>query len=98
MVLLVLSLFKNQLRDYQQELVTVKVQELVKRLLERGEQVSQAKVSGAAEDASDKVRTLLADYGRGYEYDRYNGFIRRVADGLTDMNILKKMIIFAAEN
>ena len=36
---------KNQLRDYQQELVTVKVQELVKRLLERGEQVSQANVS-----------------------------------------------------
>jgi DNA-directed RNA polymerase specialized sigma24 family protein len=60
--------------------------------------VSQAKVSGAAEDASDKVRTLLADYGRDYEYDRYNGFIRKVADGLTDMNILKKMIIFAAEN
>ena len=36
---------KKQLRDYQQELVTVKVQELVKRLLERGEQVSQAKIS-----------------------------------------------------
>ena len=60
--------------------------------------VSASKVSGVVKDAGDKVKELLADYGKDYEYDRYVGFIRRVADGLTDMDMLKKMIIFAAEN
>ena len=52
-------------------------------------------VSLALERAQEKVKAQLGDYDKQNEYDKYNGFLRKVADGMTDMKKLKKMIIFA---
>ena len=49
----------------------------------------------ALKRAEDKVRAELKEYGKKDYYDRYNGFLRKVADGMTDMDKLNKMIIFA---
>ena len=46
--------------------------------------------------AEDKVRAELKDYGKTDYYDSYNDFLRKVADGMSDMDKLNKMIIFAA--
>jgi hypothetical protein len=47
------------------------------------------------EGAEEKARLELKYYGREKDYNRYNSFLRKVADSLTDMAKLKKMIIFA---
>ena len=57
--------------------------------------VTRLRVRNALERAEEKVRSELDHYGRGTEFSRYNAFLRKVADSLTDMNKLKKMIIFA---
>lgn len=53
------------------------------------------RVESALHHAEEKVRSGLKNYGKEREYNRYNSFLRKVADSLTDMNKLKKMIIFA---
>ncbi len=45
--------------------------------------------------AEEKVRSELKYYGRDKDYCRYNAFLRKVADSLTDMDRLKKMIVSA---
>lgn len=57
--------------------------------------LTKFRIGLALERAEDKVKARLKDYGREGEYDRYNGFLRKVADSMTDMRKLKKMIIFA---
>ena len=57
--------------------------------------MTRYRVRTALERAEEKVRAELKHYGRGGEFPRYNAFLRKVADRLTDMNKLKKMIIFA---
>ena len=64
---------------------------------------SVAKITGmtrfridlARERAEEKALTELKYYGRGKDYGRYKAFLRKVADSLTDMVKLKKLIIFA---
>lgn len=56
---------------------------------------NRLRVESALHIAEEKVRSGLKNYGKGRDYDRYNSFLRKVADSLTDMNKLKKMIIFA---
>lgn len=53
------------------------------------------RISLALGRAEDKVRSQLRNYDRVNDYARYNTFLRKVADALTDMDKLKKMIIFA---
>ena len=56
---------------------------------------NRLRVESALHHAEEKVRSGLKSYGKGKDYDRYNSFLRKIADSLTDMNKLKKMIIFA---
>ena len=53
------------------------------------------RITRALERAEEKVRSELNDYGKADQYDSYNGFLRRVAEGMSDMDKLNKMIIFA---
>jgi DNA-directed RNA polymerase specialized sigma24 family protein len=53
------------------------------------------RIALALEGAEEKARLELKYYGREKDYNRYNSFLRKVADSLTDMAKLKKMIIFA---
>lgn len=53
------------------------------------------RIGVAMHRAEDKVRAELDDYGKKGYYDSYNDFLRKVADGMTDMDKLNKMIIFA---
>ena len=53
------------------------------------------RITRALERAEEKVRSELKDYGKADQYDSYNGFLRRVAEGMSDMDKLNKMIIFA---
>lgn len=57
--------------------------------------VSRHRVSTALDKAEEKVRSELRLYGKENEYYRYNAFLRKVSDIFTDMDKLKKMIIFA---
>ena len=53
------------------------------------------RIALAMDRAEDKVRSQLRSCDRDHDYVRYNTFLRKVADALTDMDKLKKMIIFA---
>ncbi|MBE6238747.1 MAG: hypothetical protein E7113_01695 [Bacteroidales bacterium] len=53
------------------------------------------RIGVAKNRAEDKVRAELKDYGKTDYYDSYNDFLRKVADGMSDMDKLNKMIIFA---
>lgn len=53
------------------------------------------RIGTAMKRAEEKVRAELKDYGKKDYYDKYNGFLRKVADGMSDMDKLNKMIIFA---
>ena len=53
------------------------------------------RIGVAKNRAEDKVRAELKDYGKKDYYDSYNDFLRKVADGMSDMDKLNKMIIFA---
>ena len=53
------------------------------------------RIGVALKRAEDKVRAELKEYGKKDYYDRYNVFLRKVADGMSDMDKLNKMIIFA---
>ena len=53
------------------------------------------RIGVAMNRAEDKVRAELKDYGKTDYYDSYNDFLRKVADGMSDMDKLNKMIIFA---
>lgn len=53
------------------------------------------RIGVAMSRAEDKVRAELKDYGKTDYYDSYNDFLRKVADSMTDMAKLNKMIIFA---
>ena len=72
-------------------------------VLEGMSESQMAKITGmtgfrialALERAEDKVRSELKDYGKEDQYDSYNGFLRRVAEGMLDVDKLNKMIIFA---
>ena len=72
-------------------------------VLEGMSESQMAKITGmtgfrialALERAEEKVRSELKDYGKADQYDSYNGFLRRVAEGMSDMDKLNKMIIFA---
>ena len=57
--------------------------------------VTRYRIGLALERAEEKVHSELQYYGRENDYARYNAFLRKVADSLTDMERLKKMIIFA---
>ena len=57
--------------------------------------VSRHRVRTALDRAEEKVRSELELYGKENEYYRYNAFLRKVSDMFTDMDKLKKMIIFA---
>ena len=57
--------------------------------------VSRHRVTAALEKAEEKVRMELKIYGKEKDFYRYNAFLRKVADMFTDMDKLKKMIIFA---
>ena len=57
--------------------------------------LTRFRIGLALERAEEKVKARLKDYGREGEYEKYNGFLRKVADSMTDMRKLKKMIIFA---
>ena len=57
--------------------------------------VTGYRVANALDRAEEKVQSELKYYGRENDYNRYNAFLRKVADSLTDMAGLKKMIIFA---
>lgn len=57
--------------------------------------MTRYRIRTALDRAEEKVCSELKYYGRGKDYPRYNAFLRKVADDLTDMDRLKKMIIFA---
>ncbi|MBR5836791.1 MAG: hypothetical protein IKY66_11645 [Bacteroidales bacterium] len=57
--------------------------------------VSRHRVRTALDKAEEKERSELRMYGKENEYYRYNAFLRKVSDMFTDMDKLKKMIIFA---
>ncbi len=50
------------------------------------------RVGVALDKAEDKIHSELKYYGREEDYGRYNAFLRKVADNLTDMDRLKKLI------
>ena len=47
----------------------------------------------ASERAEDKVRNRLKDYDKETDYERYNGFLRKVSDSLTDYGRLRHEIL-----
>lgn len=57
--------------------------------------MTEMRIGLALRRAEDKVRAELKEYGKRDYYDRYNDFLRKVADGMSDMDKLNKMIIFA---
>ncbi len=57
--------------------------------------LSGFRIGLALERSEEKARAQLKHYGRESDYNRYKAFLRKVADSLTDMVKLKKMIIFA---
>ena len=57
--------------------------------------VSRHRVRTSLDKAEEKERSELKMYGKENEYYRYNAFLRKVSDMFTDMDKLKKMIIFA---
>lgn len=57
--------------------------------------MTRSRIGLALERSEEKVRTELKHYGRDRDYNRYKAFLRKVADSLTDIVRLKKMIIFA---
>ena len=57
--------------------------------------MTRFRIGLAQERAEEKARSELRYYGREKDFNRYNAFLRKVADSLTDMARLKNMIIFA---
>lgn len=57
--------------------------------------VTRYRIGTALDRAEEKVHSELKYYGKDNDYNRYNAFLRKVADSLTDTEGLKKMIIFA---
>lgn len=55
--------------------------------------LTRFRIGLASERAEDKVRNRLKDYDKESDYERYNGFLRKIADSLTDYDRLKREIV-----
>lgn len=59
--------------------------------------LTRFRIALSLERAEDKVRSRLKDYGKQSYYERYNGFLRKVADSLTDHGRLRRVILYGLE-
>jgi DNA-directed RNA polymerase specialized sigma24 family protein len=55
--------------------------------------LTRFRIGLASERAEDKVRNRLKDYDKEADYERYNGFLRKVSDSLTDYGRLRHEIL-----
>ena len=55
--------------------------------------LTRFRIGLASERAEEKVRSRLKDHDREADYERYNGFLRKVSDSLTDYARLRREIL-----
>ena len=55
--------------------------------------MTEFRVGLALRRAEEYIRAELSSYDKEKDFDRYNGFLRKVADSITDSEKLKGKII-----